>query len=89
MTVTKDRKLEILKGFQKHEGDTGSADVQIALLTDRINGMTVHMRGSTRDYSSRRGLLRMVSNRRSLLDYVRKNEPAKYLELISRLNIRK
>lgn len=89
MTVTKDRKLEILKGYQKHEGDTGSADVQIALLTDRINGMTVHMRGSTRDYSSRRGLLRMVSNRRSLLDYVRKNEPAKYLELISRLNIRK
>lgn len=89
MTVTKDRKLKILKGFQKHEGDTGSADVQIALLTDRINSMTVHMRGSTRDYSSRRGLLRMVSNRRSLLDYVRKNEPAKYLELISRLNIRK
>ena len=89
MTVTKDRKLEILKGFQKHEGDTGSADVQFALLTDRINSMTVHMRGSTRDYSSRRGLLRMVSNRRSLLDYVRKNDPARYLELISRLNIRK
>jgi small subunit ribosomal protein S15 len=89
MTVTKDRKLEILKGFQKHEGDSGSADVQIALLTDRINSMTVHMRGSTRDYSSRRGLLRMVSNRRSLLDYVRKNDPARYLELISRLNIRK
>ncbi|MCY3004596.1 MAG: 30S ribosomal protein S15 [Planctomycetota bacterium] len=89
MTVTKDRKLEILKGFQKHEGDSGSADVQIALLTDRINSMTVHMRGSTRDYSSRRGLLKMVSNRRSLLDYVRKNDHARYLELISRLNIRK
>jgi small subunit ribosomal protein S15 len=63
--------------------------VQIALLTERINGMTTHMRGSTRDYSSRRGLLKMVSKRRSLLDYVRKNDPARYLDLIARLNIRK
>ena len=89
MTVTKDRKLEIVKGFQKSEADSGSADVQIALLTERINGMTQHMRGSPRDYSSRRGLLRMVSRRRSLLDYVRKNDPARYMDLISRLNIRK
>ena len=89
MTVTKDRKLEIVKGFQKIEGDNGSADVQIALLTDRINSMTEHMRGSPRDYSSRRGLLKMVSKRRSLLDYVRKNDPSRYLNLIGRLNIRK
>lgn len=89
MTVTKDRKLEIVKGFQRSESDSGSPDVQIALLTERINGMTTHMRGSTRDYSSRRGLLKMVSKRRSLLDYVRKNDPARYLDLIARLNIRK
>jgi small subunit ribosomal protein S15 len=89
MTVTKERKLEIVKGFQRSEGDSGSADVQIALLTERINGMTEHMRGSTRDYSSRRGLLKMVSKRRSLLDYVRKNDPKRYMDLIGRLNIRK
>jgi len=89
MTVTKDRKLDIVKGFQKNEGDSGSADVQIALLTERINGMTEHMRGAPRDYSSRRGLLKMVSKRRSLLDYVRKNDPSRYLELIGKLNIRK
>jgi small subunit ribosomal protein S15 len=89
MTVTKDRKQDIVTEFRKHEGDSGSADVQIALLTDRINSMTEHMRGATRDYSSRRGLLKMVSKRRSLLDYVRKHEPKRYLELITRLNIRK
>lgn len=89
MTVTKERKQEILSQFRTHEADSGSPDVQIAMLTERINGMTEHMRGATRDYSSRRGLLRMVSKRRSLLDYVRKHDPQRYLNLISRLNIRK
>jgi small subunit ribosomal protein S15 len=89
MTVTKERKQEILSQFRTHEADNGSPDVQIAMLTERINGMTEHMRGATRDYSSRRGLLRMVSKRRSLLDYVRKHDPQRYLNLISRLNIRK
>ncbi|MCU0706959.1 MAG: 30S ribosomal protein S15 [Pirellula sp.] len=89
MTVTKERKQEIVKEFRKHDNDSGSADVQIAVLTDRINRMTEHMRSATRDYSSRRGLLKMVSKRRSLLDYVRKHEPQRYLDLISRLNIRK
>lgn len=89
MTVTKERKQEILSQFRKHDGDNGSADVQIAMLTERINGMTEHMRGAVRDYSSRRGLLRMVSKRRSLLDYVRKHDPKRYVELIGRLNIRK
>lgn len=89
MTVTKERKQEIVKGFRKHENDSGSADVQIAVLTERINSMTEHMRSATRDYSSRRGLLKMVSKRRSLLDYVRKHEPQRYLDLITRLNIRK
>ncbi len=89
MTVTKERKQEILSQFRTHEADNGSPDIQIAMLTERINGMTVHMRGAVRDYSSRRGLLRMVSKRRSLLDYVRKHDPQRYLNLIGRLNIRK
>ncbi len=89
MSVTKEHKQEIISGFQKHENDSGSADVQIAMLTDRINSMTEHMRSATRDYSSRRGLLKMVSKRRSLLDYVRKHEPQRYLDLITRLSIRK
>jgi len=89
MTVTKERKQEIVKEFSKHENDSGSADVQIATLTERINSMTEHMRSAVRDYSSRRGLLKMVSKRRSLLDYVRKHEPQRYLELITKLNIRK
>jgi small subunit ribosomal protein S15 len=89
MTVTTERKQEIVKEFRKHENDSGSADVQIAMLTARINSMTEHMRSATRDYSSRRGLLKMVSKRRSLLDYVRKHEPQRYLDLITRLNIRK
>lgn len=89
MPVTKERKDEIIKEFRKHEGDSGSPDVQIAMLTERINGMTEHMRGSPRDYSSRRGLLKMVSKRRSLLDYVRQNDPTRYLDIIARLNIRK
>jgi small subunit ribosomal protein S15 len=89
MPVTKERKEEIINSFRKHEGDNGSPDVQIAMLTERINSMTEHMRGAVRDYSSRRGLLKMVSKRRSLLDYVRKHEPQRYVELITRLNIRK
>jgi small subunit ribosomal protein S15 len=89
MTVTKERKQEIVKEFSKHENDSGSADVQIAMLTERIKSMTGHMRSAVRDYSSRRGLLKMVSKRRSLLDYVRKHEPQRYLELITKLNIRK
>jgi len=89
MTVTKERRQEIIGQFRTHEADNGSPDVQIAMLTERINGMTEHMRGAVRDYSSRRGLLRMVSKRRSLLDYVRKHDPKRYLELIGKLNIRK
>ena len=89
MTVTKERKQEIVKEFSKHENDSGSADVQIAMLTELINSMTGHMRSAVRDYSSRRGLLKMVSKRRSLLDYVRKHEPQRYLELITKLTSRK
>ncbi len=67
----------------------GSSSVQISLLTQRINHLTEHMRTNTKDYSSRRGLLRLVSKRRGLLDYVRRHDPQRYLDIISRLNIRK
>ena len=89
MTVSKERKQDLIKAFQANPTDSGSADVQIALLTERINGMTAHMRLAPRDYSSRRGLLRMVSKRRSLLDYVRRHDPQRYLDIIGKLNIRK
>lgn len=89
MTITAERKQEIVQQFALKSGDSGSPQVQIALLTDRINGLTDHMRLHTKDYSTRRGLLQLVSRRRSLLDYVRKHDPQRYLDIISRLNIRK
>jgi small subunit ribosomal protein S15 len=82
-------KQEVVEKFRRSGADSGSPDVQIALLTSRINSMTEHMRLHTKDYASRRGLLRMVSRRRSLLDYVRKHDPNRYLDLIGQLNIRK
>ena len=89
MTITKDRKQEIIQGFQHEEGDTGSPEVQIAILTTRINNLTEHLRTHGKDYASRRGLLAMVSRRRRLLDYLRRVEPQRYLDIISRLGIRK
>jgi len=89
MSLATASKQEVIKQFQQTESDSGSPDVQIAMLTKRINMLTGHMRGHSKDYSSRRGLLQMVSKRRSLLDYVRKHDPNKYLDLISRLGIRK
>jgi len=89
MSLATASKQEVIKQFQQTDVDSGSPDVQIAMLTQRINLLTGHMRGHNKDYSSRRGLLRMVSKRRSLLDYVRKHDPNKYLDLISRLGIRK
>ncbi len=72
MTITKDRKQEIIQGFQSAESDTGSPEVQIAILTTRINNLTEHLRTHSKDYASRRGLLAMVSRRRRLLDYLRR-----------------
>jgi len=89
MAITKERKSELVKEFQRTEGDSGSPDVQIAILTTRINSLTEHMRTHKKDYATRRGLLGMVSRRRSLLDYVRSIEPDRYLDLLERLNIRK
>ena len=89
MTITKERKNEIIGEFKLGDGDTGSPEVQIAILTTRINGLTEHMRIHKKDYSTRRGLLAMVSRRRRLLDYVRHKDPQRYLDIIGRLGIRK
>ena len=89
MTITKERKSEIVDQFQRGDGDTGSPEVQIAILTTRINSLTEHMRTHSKDYSTRRGLLAMVSRRRRLLDYVRSKDPQRYLDIIGRLGIRK
>jgi small subunit ribosomal protein S15 len=77
------------KEFQLHEKDTGSADVQVALLTRRIAQLTEHLKTNAKDHSSRRGLLQMVAQRRSLLDYLSRSEEDRYKKLIERLNLRK
>jgi small subunit ribosomal protein S15 len=78
-----------LKEFQLHEKDTGSADVQVALLTHRIEHLTEHLKTNRKDHSSRRGLLKMVAQRRSLLDYLSRTKSDRYKELIDKLNLRK
>jgi small subunit ribosomal protein S15 len=78
-----------LKGVQLHEKDTGSADVQVALLTGRIEHLTEHLKTNQKDHSSRRGLLKMVAQRRSLLDYLSKTKSDRYKKLIDKLNLRK
>ena len=83
------KKHEITKQFQLHPKDTGSADVQIALLTARINELTQHLQAHTKDHSSRRGLLKMVGQRRRLLDYLSHTDTKRYQELIKKLNLRK
>ena len=84
-----DKKKEITKQFQLHPKDTGSADVQIALLTARINELTEHLQSNGKDHSSRRGLLKMVGERRRLLDYLSRTDTQRYHDLIKRLNLRK
>ena len=89
MTITKEQKQDLIGQFKKSANDTGSPEVQIAILTTRINNLTEHMRTHKKDYATRRGLLGMVSRRRRLLDYVRKIDPDRYLDIIGKLNIRK
>ena len=89
MSITSERKSSLIGEFQRGEGDTGSPDVQIAVLTERINSLTEHLRAHNKDHAGRRGLLAMVSRRRRLLDYVKEIEPARYVDLITRLGIRK
>lgn len=89
MALTVDQKAQIVQDFQRKEGDTGSSEVQVALLTFRINDLTPHFKANMKDHHSRRGLLHMVSQRRRLLDYLKRTDAAKYRELITRLGLRK
>ena len=88
MTLTQERKHEIIEGYQVHETDTGSADVQIAMLTERINRLSEHLKTNKKDHSSRRGLLKMIGQRKRLLGYLRKENIERYQGLIQRLGIR-
>jgi small subunit ribosomal protein S15 len=89
MTIDKGTKEEITKKFQLHEKDTGSADVQIAILTERIIELTAHLRQSPKDHASRLALLKLVGQRRKLLDYLNSTDTKRYQQLIKRLNLRK
>ena len=89
MVVTKEKKAEIIKKFGKNESDTGRTEVQIALLTDRIQDLTEHFREHTKDHHSRRGLLQMVGKRQRLLRYLREKNVTKYRQLIKELGIRR
>jgi small subunit ribosomal protein S15 len=89
MTITAERKDALVKEHARAEGDTGSPEVQIAILTERIRNLTEHFKGHAKDNHSRRGLLMMVNKRRSLLDYLRKRDGDRYTSLIGKLGLRK
>ena len=89
IVITKDRKTDIITQYRRDSSDTGSPEVQIALLTARINELHEHMRTHKKDHASRRGLLKMVSKRSGLLAYLRDNDRPRYLAVISRLGLRK
>ena len=89
MPLAVERKKSLIEQFRTHEGDTGSPEVQIALLTERINSLTDHFKQHTKDHHSRRGLLMLIGKRRSLLDYLRKKDPQRYRTIIEKLGIRR
>ena len=89
MSITAERRQEVIKEHARAEGDTGSTEVQVAILTERIKNLTEHFKGHAKDNHSRRGLLMMVNKRRSLLDYLRKTDGDRYLALIAKLGLRK
>jgi len=89
MALRKEVKKEVIGKFRLHNADSGSPEVQIALLTERINVLTEHFKLHKKDFASRRGLLKMVGRRRKLLDYLKRNKIEKYRELIKELNLRK
>jgi len=88
MPLTKDKKQELIGRYGRAEGDTGSAEVQVALLTERINELTEHLRSHSKDHHSRRGLLKMVGRRRRLLRYLESNDLERYRSLVSELGLR-
>lgn len=89
MSITQERKQELVKEFATKEGDTGSPEVQVAILTERIANLTDHLKTHAKDFHSRRGLLMLVGQRRRLLDYVKNKEAKRYEDLIKRLGIRR
>jgi len=89
VSLEKDKKQEIIKKFQMHENDSGSPEVQIALLTERINQLTEHFQIHKKDYHSRRGLLKLVGQRRRLLDYLKSRKAEKYRQMVKELGLRK
>jgi small subunit ribosomal protein S15 len=89
MTMSKERKTEIIGQNRRAANDSGSPEVQVALLTERINGLTEHMRANKKDHASRRGLLKMVSRRSDLLKYLQNTDRPRYLALIQKLGLRK
>ena len=89
MSITAERKQEVIKEFARTEGDTGSPEVQVAILSERISNLTGHFKDHKKDHHSRRGLLKMVNERRSLLDYLKRKDNDRYVALIGRLGLRK
>ena len=89
MALSKEKKKDIVSEFARDKKDTGSVEVQVALLTERINRLTDHMKDHAHDYHTNRGLLQMVGKRKSLLDYLKRKDVARYRELIKKLNLRK
>lgn len=87
--LSKDRKTEVIGTYKKHDSDTGSPEVQVAILSERITYLTEHFKTHAKDHHSRRGLLKLVGQRRRLLDYVKRKDADRYLDLIKRLGIRK
>ncbi|MEB3268419.1 MAG: 30S ribosomal protein S15 [Leptolyngbya sp.] len=88
MALLQERKQEIISEYQVHETDTGSADLQVAMLTERINKLSTHLQSNKKDYASRRGLLKMIGRRKRLLGYIQKQDAGRYRALITRLGIR-
>ena len=89
MALSKDRKTELIGNYKTHDGDTGSPEVQVAILSERISYLTEHFKAHAKDHHSRRGLLMLVGRRRRLLDYLKTKDADRYADLIRRLNIRK
>ena len=89
MPLTAQKKKDIIGGFLRHKKDTGSPEVQVAILTERINSLTGHLKSNVKDRHSRYGLIKMVGQRKRLLDYLRRIDPEKYQKVISRLDLRK
>jgi small subunit ribosomal protein S15 len=89
MSITQERKQEVISQYATQGGDTGSPEVQVAILTERIGNLTEHLKAHKKDFASRRGLLMLVGQRRRLLDYLRRKEESRYQSLIERLGLRK